>query len=145
MYIEDWDSFYVQAEELWRKDPIKTRYCIKYSHTKGELVLKVTDDVVVSAFRRLLRLLSSWRRQIKTCHPPPPPTVPEIPYGSIGGRQAHGEAEQAHVCDDVSWPQRIAGCASPACAAAASPLPLHCNQQPGAYGLVRLHTPARCR
>lgn len=51
MYIEDWDSFYVQAEELWRKDPIKTRYCIKYRHTEGKLVLKVTDDVVVSAFR----------------------------------------------------------------------------------------------
>lgn len=47
MYIEDWDSFYVQAEELWRREPLKTRYCIKYRHTEGNLVLKVTDDVTV--------------------------------------------------------------------------------------------------
>lgn len=47
MYIEDWDSFYVQAEELWRKEPLKTRYCVKYRHTEGTLVLKVTDDVKV--------------------------------------------------------------------------------------------------
>lgn len=53
MYIEDWDSFYVQAEELWRKDPLKTRYCIKYRHAEGKLVLKVTDDVKVGGHHRL--------------------------------------------------------------------------------------------
>ncbi|KAI8464626.1 MAG: signal recognition particle, SRP9/SRP14 subunit [Monoraphidium minutum] len=44
MYIDDWDSFYVQAEELWRRQPLKARYCVKYRHAEGKLVLKVTDD-----------------------------------------------------------------------------------------------------
>lgn len=48
MYIEDWDTFFLQAQELQRKRPLHTRYCIKYSHKEGKLVLKVTDDVVVS-------------------------------------------------------------------------------------------------
>jgi signal recognition particle subunit SRP9 len=48
MYVEDFNAFYQQAEELLLKDPIKTRYAVKYRHTEGKLVLKVTDDVVVS-------------------------------------------------------------------------------------------------
>ena len=48
MYIEDWDAFVQQAEELCRRRPLETRYCIKYRHKEGKLVLKVTDDVVVS-------------------------------------------------------------------------------------------------
>jgi hypothetical protein len=48
MYVEDFNTFYQQAEELLLKDPLKTRYVVKYRHTEGKLVLKVTDDVVVS-------------------------------------------------------------------------------------------------
>jgi signal recognition particle subunit SRP9 len=47
MYVEDFNTFYQQAEELLLKDPIKTRYVVKYRHTDGKLVLKVTDDDVV--------------------------------------------------------------------------------------------------
>lgn len=47
MYVEDFNVFYQQAEELLLKDPIKTRYVVKYRHTDGKLVLKVTDDDVV--------------------------------------------------------------------------------------------------
>lgn len=47
MYVEDFNAFYQQAEELLLKDPIKTRYVVKYRHTDGKLVLKVTDDDVV--------------------------------------------------------------------------------------------------
>ena len=55
MYIEDWDTFFLQAQELQRKRPLHTRYCIKYSHKEGKLVLKVTDDLVVScAFEQQL-------------------------------------------------------------------------------------------
>jgi hypothetical protein len=50
MYIEDWDTFFLQAQELQRKRPLHTRYCIKYIHKEGKLVLKVTDDVVVGWF-----------------------------------------------------------------------------------------------
>jgi hypothetical protein len=123
MYIEDWDSFYVQAEELWRKDPIKTRYCIKYRHTEGKLVLKVTDDVVVSArgrggggqgaprggaarsrARRAAPRCAARRCARRRARLPPPPAprrpraaVPEVQDGPAGGREAHGEAQQSHV------------------------------------------------
>lgn len=45
--IQDFDTFYEQAQEIYRANPLATRYCMKYRHTDGKLVLKVTDDVVV--------------------------------------------------------------------------------------------------
>jgi signal recognition particle subunit SRP9 len=48
MFIEDWDSFFEQAQQLYRTDPLRTRYVFKYSHSSGKLILKVTDDRVVS-------------------------------------------------------------------------------------------------
>lgn len=48
MYIEDFESFYQQSEQLFRARPIETRYCIKYRNCDGKLVLKVTDDVKVN-------------------------------------------------------------------------------------------------
>ncbi|KAF5827718.1 signal recognition particle, SRP9/SRP14 subunit [Dunaliella salina] len=45
MYIEDFESFYQQAEALYRSRPLETRYCIKYRNCDGILALKVTDDV----------------------------------------------------------------------------------------------------
>ena len=47
MYIEDFEAFIQEAEDLYRSQPLKTRYCIKYRHCDGKLVLKVTDDVKV--------------------------------------------------------------------------------------------------
>lgn len=52
MYIDNWDSFYQQAEELYRSNPLKTRYVTKYRHCDGKLALKVTDDRTVSPVRR---------------------------------------------------------------------------------------------
>jgi signal recognition particle subunit SRP9 len=48
MYVEDFNAFFQQAEELVLREPLKTRYVVKYRHKEGKLVLKVTDDVVVS-------------------------------------------------------------------------------------------------
>ncbi len=75
MYVEDFNAFYQQAEELLLKDPIKTRYVVKYRHTAGQLVLKVTDDVVVrsellgSCAVRLAGMLGgcSSRSHLSTC------------------------------------------------------------------------------
>jgi hypothetical protein len=53
MYIEDFNSFYQQAQELVAQQPLRTRYVIKYKHKEGKLVLKVTDDVVVSPQERI--------------------------------------------------------------------------------------------
>ena len=51
MYIEDFEAFYQQAVELYRARPLETRYCIKYRHSEGKLVIKVTDDKQVCAHR----------------------------------------------------------------------------------------------
>mmetsp|Transcript_862 Transcript_862/g.1020 ORF Transcript_862/g.1020 Transcript_862/m.1020 type:complete len:126 (-) Transcript_862:678-1055(-) len=50
-YYESWDVFYQKAEELFRADPLNTRYVTKYRHCDGKLVLKVTDDRVCLKFR----------------------------------------------------------------------------------------------
>lgn len=44
MYIADWDTFAEQAEALYRSDPLRVRYVLKYRHCDGKAVLKVTDD-----------------------------------------------------------------------------------------------------
>lgn len=51
MYIEEFESFQQQAEELYKSRPLETRYTIKYRHTDGKLVLKVTDDVVCLKYK----------------------------------------------------------------------------------------------
>jgi signal recognition particle subunit SRP9 len=42
--VESLDSFVEQAEALYKHNPLKSRYVIKYSHCKGKLSLKVTDN-----------------------------------------------------------------------------------------------------
>lgn len=59
MFIEDWNSFYEQSEQLYRADPLRTRYVLKYSHSAGKLVLKVTDDRLVGSLLAL-SLSSQW-------------------------------------------------------------------------------------
>ena len=44
VYVESLDSFIEQAEALYKANPLKARYVIKYTHSKGKLKLKVTDD-----------------------------------------------------------------------------------------------------
>ncbi|GAB4820440.1 hypothetical protein N2152v2_007486 [Parachlorella kessleri] len=51
MYIESWDSFYQQAEELYRRNPLRTRYVTKLRQCDGKLVLKVTDDNTVLQYK----------------------------------------------------------------------------------------------
>lgn len=69
MYIDSWDSFLQQAEALYRANPLKTRYVTKYRHCDGKLVLKVTDDTVVSPWLRPCGVLEAAARW----QPPPPP------------------------------------------------------------------------
>ena len=47
MYLETIESFLIQAEDLYRSNPLKTRYVIKYRHSEGKLVVKMTDDTTV--------------------------------------------------------------------------------------------------
>jgi len=48
--IEAWDEFARKAESLFQAEPERTRYSMKYRHTDGKLVLKVTDDRVCLKF-----------------------------------------------------------------------------------------------
>mmetsp|Transcript_7344 Transcript_7344/g.17651 ORF Transcript_7344/g.17651 Transcript_7344/m.17651 type:complete len:111 (-) Transcript_7344:90-422(-) len=43
-HVKTWDEFVTRAEAMFRASPSKTRYCVKYRHCDGKLVLKVTDD-----------------------------------------------------------------------------------------------------
>ncbi|XP_071691083.1 signal recognition particle 9 kDa protein-like [Rutidosis leptorrhynchoides] len=44
VYIISWDDFVQQSVQIFRFNPDKTRYVMKYRHSDGKLVLKVTDD-----------------------------------------------------------------------------------------------------
>ncbi|PWA53366.1 Signal recognition particle, SRP9/SRP14 subunit [Artemisia annua] len=44
VYIISWDDFVERSVQLFRANPEKTRYVMKYRHSDGKLVLKVTDD-----------------------------------------------------------------------------------------------------
>ncbi|KAK1428376.1 hypothetical protein QVD17_17209 [Tagetes erecta] len=44
VYILSWDDFVERSIQLFRASPQNTRYVMKYRHSDGKLVLKVTDD-----------------------------------------------------------------------------------------------------
>ncbi|KAL8214996.1 hypothetical protein R6Q59_027020 [Mikania micrantha] len=44
VYILSWDDFVERSVQLFRASPQNTRYVMKYRHSDGKLVLKVTDD-----------------------------------------------------------------------------------------------------
>ncbi|KAL8513725.1 hypothetical protein ACS0TY_013002 [Phlomoides rotata] len=44
VYLDSWDDFLEKSVQLFRSNPEKTRYVMKYRHSDGKLVLKVTDD-----------------------------------------------------------------------------------------------------
>lgn len=47
-FVKSWEEFEKAAEKLYLQDPSKVRYSMTYKHCKNVLVLKMTDDVVVS-------------------------------------------------------------------------------------------------
>jgi len=50
-YLTSWEDFSKQAERLYLQDPMKARYVMYYSHCKGILKVKVTDDVVCLQYK----------------------------------------------------------------------------------------------
>lgn len=46
-FLKSWEEFEKAAEKLYTQAPDKIRYTMKYTHTKNQLILKMTDDVVV--------------------------------------------------------------------------------------------------
>lgn len=50
-YITNWEDFARAGERLYVADPSKARIVTKYSHSKGQLSVKVTDDKVCLQYR----------------------------------------------------------------------------------------------
>lgn len=46
-FLKSWEEFEKAAEKLYTQSPDKIRYTMKYTHTKNQLILKMTDDIVV--------------------------------------------------------------------------------------------------
>ncbi|XP_028158030.1 signal recognition particle 9 kDa protein [Ostrinia nubilalis] len=43
-FIPNWEEFERSAEMLYLRDPLNTRYSLKYCHTKGVFLVKITDN-----------------------------------------------------------------------------------------------------
>jgi hypothetical protein len=96
VYIQNWDEFQESVEKLYHANPAKvqtephvqfltrvqTRYSCKYRHADGKLVLKVTDDSVVSVAKN--QLLGTHTQ-----------IVPQVSDRSESGCEKIGEAEQS--------------------------------------------------
>lgn len=53
--LQSFDNFAEEADKLYMSAPAYTRYTSKYRHCDGKLVLKVTNDIIVSAPARSRR------------------------------------------------------------------------------------------
>lgn len=53
-YLNTWEEFEKAAEHLYLQEPTKVRYAMKYIHSKHQLVLKMTDNVVVRKLTTIL-------------------------------------------------------------------------------------------
>ncbi|KAE8749500.1 hypothetical protein FOCC_FOCC003766 [Frankliniella occidentalis] len=50
-YLKSWEEFERAAERLYLQDPMKSRFTMKYVHSKQIVNLKMTDDVVCLQFK----------------------------------------------------------------------------------------------
>ncbi|ELU01122.1 hypothetical protein CAPTEDRAFT_149426 [Capitella teleta] len=50
-YFTSWEEYAKAVEKLYVSDPNKCRFVTKYIHSKGQLCLKMTDDVVCLQYR----------------------------------------------------------------------------------------------
>ncbi|KAK3722089.1 hypothetical protein QZH41_019845 [Actinostola sp. cb2023] len=48
VYFDSWDEFAKAIEQLYFAEPNKFRFVIKYRHCNGKIVIKGTDDQMVS-------------------------------------------------------------------------------------------------
>jgi signal recognition particle subunit SRP9 len=51
MYLETVESFMAQAEDLYRANPARCRYTLKYRDSDGKLVAKMTDNATCLKFK----------------------------------------------------------------------------------------------
>lgn len=44
VFVKNWEDFEVAAESMYMQNPDKCRYSMKYVHSKGHLLLKLTNN-----------------------------------------------------------------------------------------------------
>lgn len=47
VFLKDWQDFEMAAESMYIQNPSDCRFSMKYVHSKGHLVLKLTDNAKV--------------------------------------------------------------------------------------------------
>ncbi|XP_043214988.1 signal recognition particle 9 kDa protein-like [Amphibalanus amphitrite] len=50
-FLKSWPEFEKAVEHLYLANPMKVRYTMKYVHSDGALVVKITDDVKCVQFK----------------------------------------------------------------------------------------------
>ncbi|KAM0754894.1 signal recognition particle, SRP9/SRP14 subunit [Meredithblackwellia eburnea MCA 4105] len=95
----NWQEYSDAAKRLVKESPHKVRYCTKWRHELGLLVLKVTDDSKCLKFKTrsslyLNRFEILTRQLLELMHnkkPPPPPPAPVPVVASTGAGPAATE------------------------------------------------------
>jgi len=90
VYISLWQDFQEAAEELYSKEPVKTRYSVKWKANIGTLILKITDDTTCVKYKtrssiilnRFEALNLSLMRKMQNRKAPVAIIIPEIAPGS---------------------------------------------------------------
>lgn len=47
VFVKEWEDFEIAAENMYMTDPLNCRYSMKYCHHKGQILLKMTNDIKV--------------------------------------------------------------------------------------------------
>lgn len=47
VFVKSWEDFEIAAENMYMANPATCRYTMKYIHTKGHILLKMTDNFKV--------------------------------------------------------------------------------------------------
>lgn len=53
VFVKNWEDFETAAEGMYTRSPDTSRFSMKYIHHKGELLLKLTDNVKVKSPRNV--------------------------------------------------------------------------------------------
>lgn len=60
VFVKNWEDFEIAAENMYMANPMACRYTMKYVHTKGHVLMKMTDNIKVSNCLLLLLYSASF-------------------------------------------------------------------------------------
>ncbi|KAH7092851.1 signal recognition particle, SRP9/SRP14 subunit [Auriculariales sp. MPI-PUGE-AT-0066] len=121
VYLSNWQEYQDAAEALYAASPNKARYVVKWKVSKqadaaaggarGQLVLKITDDVTI-ILNRFEVLNLELAKRMRNAAPPPVAVAPaSAPAASVAAAQASADAEGTDV-EQTGTPVQNSGVAS---------------------------------